>query len=120
MGSDQISATDVYKAIDGLRKDVQHTNEMQWKAIRDGQKCQTGLKLEDARLDKEITTIKIEKKIGERALERHAKDQTRHFQPYYSETIPQRLWRKKPEIAAGGSVGTILGLLVLAKQLGWF
>jgi hypothetical protein len=45
-------------------------------------------------------------------LDEHVKNLDTHFNPYYSETIPQKLWRKKPEIAAGGTLGTFLAALL--------
>lgn len=53
--------------------------------------------------------INLRKKIDE-----HERSMEKHYNPYYNETITQKLWRKKPEIAAGGGVGLLLYLIVQA------
>ncbi len=45
-------------------------------------------------------------------MDKHVEDMEKHFNPYYSETITQKLWRKKPEIAAGGTLGTFIAALL--------
>jgi len=42
----------------------------------------------------------------------HEKNLNAHFNPYYNETIPQKIWRKKPEIAAGGGLGVTLAVIL--------
>lgn len=47
-------------------------------------------------------------------VEKHIDDPKIHYNPYYSESIPQKLWRKKPEIAAGGGLGTVIVGIIIA------
>jgi tetrahydromethanopterin S-methyltransferase subunit G len=54
----------------------------------------------NARTNEELA--KINKRLDE-----HERDREIHYNQYYNETIPQKIWRKKPEILAGGSVGVV-------------
>ena len=48
----------------------------------------------------------------------HERDRETHFSPYHNESLRQKLWRKKPEIAAGGGVGALIYLIIeLIKTL---
>jgi len=55
----------------------------------------------------EMMVIRVEE-----AVEMHKQDMKQHYNPYYDETIPEKLWRKKPEIAAGGGLGVLVIMLV--------
>jgi hypothetical protein len=45
-------------------------------------------------------------------MDKHSEDMIKHFNPYFGETLQQKLWRKKSEIAAGGGLGTFLAAVL--------
>jgi hypothetical protein len=63
------------------------------------------VELMNARTQDDIRVFKLE-------LDKHQTDMQKHFNPYFGETIGQKLWRKKPEVAAGGTLGTFLAALL--------
>ena len=103
----------VLTEIRGLRTDVREDQKEMWKAIDKGREERTALKLKDAEIKGEIEKLKLEKKMGDEAFIRHVQNEDKHFNPYFNETLRQKLWRKKPEIAAGGGLGTLLAGLIL-------
>jgi hypothetical protein len=50
----------------------------------------------------EMMVIKVQESV-----ELHKKDMIQHYNPYYNETLPEKIWRKKPEILAGGGLGAL-------------
>lgn len=108
----------VLTAIEGLRSDMREDNQQIWSAIEENRKCNTNLKLENERRKGELEKLKLKQKITSDAFVRHVENPEKHFQPFFKETLPQKLWRKKPEIAAGGGAGAlIIGLITLALKL---
>lgn len=72
----------------------------------------------------DINELKLGQKVTEEAFVRHVQNEEKHFQPYFNETLRQKLWRKKVEIAAGGGVGagaiTIIALLLkILEVINW-
>jgi len=102
----------VLTEIRGLRSDVREDQSKIWDAIERERKCTTQLKINDAKLEGEITQLKLKQNMTEEAFVRHVQNKDKHFNPYYSETLRQKLWRKKPEIAAGGGAGALIVALV--------
>jgi len=111
----------VLPKLEALDKKLEKRDDTIWLAIEEGRKERTVLLIQCANIQSEIKAIKTEKKMSENVIIEHVQDTTRHYNPYFNETIRQKLWRKKPEIAAGGGTGVlIIGLLTLTfKALGW-
>lgn len=70
-----------------------------------------------AQLETRLTQEQMKAKIAmvemmvigvQEALEKHKQDMQQHYNPYYNETVLQKVWRKKPEIAAGGGLGALI------------
>lgn len=113
--------TTVLTAIDGLRSDVREDQSKIWEAIDNERKCTTNLKIENERRKAESEKVELKQNMTEGAFIRHVQNQEKHFNPFYNETIPQKLWRKKPEIGASITIGGIIfGMLLAAlKFVGW-
>jgi len=81
---------------------------------------QTDLMITDEMMKAKIASIEMmnvntQKDIQEvkALLLEHKRDGVTHYNSHYNESIPQKLWRKKPEIAAGGGLGALLYLIIL-------
>lgn len=79
----------------------------------------TDLKITDEIMKAKIAAIEVMNIQTQEAvtamgirMDKHTEDMLKHYNPYYDETIGQKLWRKKPEIAAGGTLGTFLAALL--------
>lgn len=90
-----------------------------WKALDEVKECQTKLKVKDAEIEGDIEKIKAEKKATEQILIRHVENREKHYNPFYTESLGEKLWRKKPEIAAGGILGTVLSIIALILTKVW-
>jgi len=108
----------ILSEIQGLRTDVREDQSKIWEAIDKERECTTNLKLENERRKAEVNEVKLKQKMTEEAFVRHVQNPEKHYQPYYNETIRQKLWRKKPEIVAGGGVGAlVVGIITLALKI---
>lgn len=105
MSSDAVSATDVYKAINGLRGEVREDQAYQWEEMktlrqRDDEvaKCVQAnkLKLEEhnGRLNTQNTEIK-NIKISADKIDVHVDDQAIHFDKEKLDTTTLGYWAKK-------------------------
>jgi hypothetical protein len=74
--------------------------------------CQTNLKIEDEKLRSANAKNELLLTQTQDAFLKHCNDMDRHFNPYYSETIPQKIWRKKPEILTGVSLSSIAATVI--------
>ena len=74
--------------------------------------CQTSLKLEDERLKAANAKNELLLAQTQDAFLKHCDDMDRHFNPYYNETIPQKIWRKKPEILTGVSLSSVTATII--------
>lgn len=74
--------------------------------------CQIDLKLQDEIIKAKVSNLELKQIQIEQSIEEHKKDMQQHYNPYYNETIPQKIWRKKPEIAAGGGLGALIVAIV--------
>ena len=75
--------------------------------------CQVALKIEDERIKHSAAKNELLLAQTQEAFLKHCNDTDKHFNPYFNESMPQKLWRKKPEIATGVSLSTILITLIL-------
>ena len=113
--------TTVLNEIQGLRSDVREDNSKLWEAIDKERECTTNLKLENERRKGEVREVKLKQKMTEEAFVRHVQNPEKHFNPFYNETLRQKLWRKRPEIVAGGGLGSLIVAIILGllKYAGW-
>ena len=113
--------TVVLGEIQGLRSDVREDQSKIWEAIDKERECTTNLKLENERRKAEVEKANLKQNMTEGAFIKHVQNKEKHYNPFYSESLRQKLWRKKPEIVAGGGAGAfIIGLLgLLFKAAGW-
>ena len=44
---------------------------------------------------------------------KHAEDMRKHYNPHYEETVGEKLWRKKPEIATGVTLSSVIMAIIL-------
>lgn len=107
MGSDAqwLAENVILPRLDTLEEKLEKRDEKQWTAIEKN-------KDKAHELDKEIEKLKLEKTMGENAFIRHVQNKEKHYNANYNETLRQKLWRKKPEIGAGGLVGVLITGLV--------
>ena len=82
--------------------------------------CQIDLKLQDEIIKAKVSALELAQLRICEDLEQHRNDIQSHYNPYHSETAGQKLWRKKLEIAAGGSLGTFVAALLyfIMERLG--
>lgn len=74
--------------------------------------CQIDLKLQDEIIKSKVSHLELHQLHIAEDLEQHKSDMEKHYNPYYSETVAQKLWRKKPEIATGGGLGALIVLVL--------
>jgi len=82
---------------------------------------QTSMRIENETTKAKAAHVEYQVLQLRESVDKHRDDAFAHYNPYHSETIPQKLWRKKPEIAAGGFLGTTLAALLyllVEKMLG--
>lgn len=82
---------------------------------------QTEMRLNDAEMKArlsavELKTVELRDAVHEleKKQDKHNAEEKLHFNPYFNESMPQKLWRKKPEIVTGVSFSSIIaGFLYL-------
>ena len=88
---------------------------------------QNDLRISDAEMKARLSAVELkgvqqyeEMHALENRFRDHYKDGDLHFNPHFSETIGEKLWRKKPEIATGGGLGALIAtaLYYLIEKLG--
>jgi len=75
--------------------------------------CQIDLKLQDEIIKAKCSSLELQLINLQEDVTQHKKDVRSHYNPYFNETLPEKIWRKKPEIAAGGGLGAALVGLIL-------
>lgn len=84
--------------------------------LRDGQKeikkCVTGNKVKIAKLET------VQKELV-KDFDEHRKDPALHYNPYYNETLPDKLKRKKGEVGAITGLSSIIAGVILFLLEHW-
>jgi len=67
--------------------------------------------------EQRILTVEGKTKLNEKITVEHIRNKEKHYNPHYSESFRQRVWRKKGEIgvATGGSVGIVSLVFAILK-----
>ena len=71
------------------------------------------LKITDEQIKAKVAHVELMNIRTQEMLTQHQDDMAKHYNPYYDESIPQKLWRKKPEIATGVSISTAIFAVIL-------
>lgn len=80
--------------------------------------CQIDLKIQDEVLKAKLSSLELQQIQVQSDLDIHKKDMEKHYNPFYSETLKQRIWRKKAEITLGGGLGAlIVGLIQFLTEV---
>ena len=95
-----------------LRKSIEKRDEHLWKELKEQSKCIIKMKLSAEREKGKLTTLDEKMKGFLRLLSDHLKDTDRHYNSRLAgETTAHKLWRKKPELMAEGSLAAAIVFL---------
>jgi hypothetical protein len=110
----------ILEEIRGLRSEMREDINKMWNTIEEGRKCNTQLKIKQAKLEGAFQQMKTDRADTLTILGKHMDDKDKHFNPYFNEGYWEKMKRKKPEIATSVTLGGILFgfLLALFNYLG--
>lgn len=99
----------IYNKLESIDKKVETVCDMQ-----------TELRLSDAEMKARLGAIELMNVATQEEvhqlrdrIDTHQRETALHYNPYYDETLGKKLWRKKPEIAAGGGLGALIASIIL-------